>query len=302
MTAGIWIVSVIVGLMLITYGFHLALQRGGRKVIPIDPQDLIIYPEDGGISATQDRKIALQGAHNFRDLGGYHTQDGRSLRWRQLFRSDDLSELTDADLVTLQALNLRSVIDLRSSRELIDKENRLPAGSTYRRIQIYKREPLLEYFWVAFFQRHLLASALGDNYIKLVENRAQTFGAVIRLLADLKNLPLVYHCSAGKDRTGIVCALTLSLLGVPDETIIADYSLSNLGYEHYYSEFIAGGRLDGWGVPYEEFQPLFVVQPDWMRNLLEHIRKKYGTIENYLIQNAGLNQQELENIRENLLE
>jgi protein tyrosine/serine phosphatase len=159
----------------------------------------------------------------------------------------------------------------------------------------------LEYFWIVFFQRHLLAPALGANYIKLAENRAKTFGAAIRLLADPRHIPLVYHCSAGKDRTGIVCALVLSLLGVLDETIIADYSLSNLGYEHYFSEFIESGRLDGWGIPYEEFQPLFVVQPDWMRNLLQHIREKYGSAENYLLHKAGLTRQELDSIRTNLL-
>jgi protein-tyrosine phosphatase len=301
MSTGFCIVGILAGLVLLGYGVHLAIQRGGRKVVPIDPHALIIYPEDGGVSASRERKISLEGAYNFRDLGGYHTQDGRRLRRGQFFRSDDLSELTDADLATLQGLDLRSIIDLRSPRELKGKGDRLPAGSTYKHIRIYKREPLVEYFWAAFFQRHLLAAALGANYIELIETRAQTFGTAIRLLADLKNLPLVYHCSAGKDRTGIVCALVLSLLGVPDETIVADYSLSNLGYEHYYSEFIASGQLEGWGVPYEEFQPLFVVQPDWMRNLLQHIYEKYGSAEKYLLQKAGLNQQVLESIRKNLL-
>jgi protein-tyrosine phosphatase len=301
MSAGFWIVSVVTGLVLLAYGFHLAVQRGGRKVIPVNPQELIIYPEENSSLAPQERKIVLEGAANFRDFGGYRTQDGRSLRWRQIFRSDELSELTDADLVALQELSLRTIVDLRSPREQEGKENRFPAGSTYRQIQIYKREPLLEYMWVVLFRRHLLAAALGTNYINLAERRAPVFGAAIRLLAEPENLPLVYHCSAGKDRTGIVCALVLSLLGVPDDTIVADYSLSNLGYEHYYAEFIESGQLDRWGVPYEEFQPLFVVQPDWMRNLLRHINEKYGSAENYLLQKAGLTQQELDRIRINLL-
>lgn len=301
MSVGVLVIGIFAGLVLLAYGFRWAIQRGGRKVTSVNPQELIIYPKKNE-SLALERKIALEGAYNFRDLGGYQTQDGRSLRWKMLFRSDDLSELTDADLAALQTLNLHTVVDLRSPRELRGKENRLPSGSTYRRIQVYKREPFLDYFWVAFFQRHLLASALGTNYIKLAETRAQTFGEAIRLTADSGNLPLVYHCSAGKDRTGIVCALILSLLGVPDKTIVADYSLSNLGFEHYYTEFIAEDRLKGWGVPYEEFQPLFVVQPDWMRNLLRHIHNKYGSAENYLLQKAGLTQQELDSIRGNLLE
>jgi protein-tyrosine phosphatase len=306
MLAGLWIPFLLLGVALLTLGLHVAVKRGGRKVEPINPQDLIIFPEennekDESDSIIKKRLIPLEGAFNFRDLGGYHIRDGRRTIWGRVYRSDEFSELSDADLETLNALGLRSFIDLRSPRERKGKENRLPAGSTYHQIRIYKREPFREYVWIALFQRHALPQALGDNYINLVETRAETFGSALHLLTNPQNLPLVYHCSAGKDRTGIVAALILSILGVPEETIIADYSLSNLGFEHFYTEFVESGRLDRWAVPYEEFQGLFLVQPSWMRNLLAHLKSKYGSVEDYLICQAGLTHQDLDSIRKNLL-
>lgn len=316
MQVGLWILSCLMVWLLLALAFRTVVKHGGRKVVPINPQELIIYParaaslartprgeqlQDARAFTLAERFLPLEGVFNFRDLGGYRTQEGGTVRWGKIYRSDEFSELSDADLEALAHLELRTIIDLRSPREIRGKENRLPPNSTYRQIRIYKREPITDYLGVTLFRRHLLAQALGANYIKLAETRAKTIGAALRLLADAQNLPIVYHCSAGKDRTGIVCALALSLLGVPDEVIIADYSLSNLGFEHYYTEFIAEGRLNGWGIPYEEFQAVFIVRPDWMRSLLAHLRENYGSIENYLLDRAGLQPQELERIRENLL-
>lgn len=307
MSIGLWIPILLLGIVLLTLGFQIAIKHGGQKTKSLNPRDLIIFPEesnqksDSG-SGTKKRLIPLDGAFNFRDIGGYLTREGRRIPWGRIYRSDEFSELSEADLNTLNDLGLRSIIDLRNPRERKGKENRLPEGSIYRQIPIYKREPLREYLWFALFRRHALPQALGDNYINLVETRAKTFGSVLRLLLDRQNLPLVYHCSAGKDRTGIVVALILSLLGVPEETIIADYSLSNLGFEHFYMEFVKSGRLDHWGVPYEEFQGLFLVQPSWMENLFSHLKSKYGSIDDYLIIRAGFTQPELNTIRKNLLD
>ena len=299
MKIGGWLVFILISLSCLAWGLRWAIKRGGRKVKNIDPLELIIDSPQS--TATADRLVALEGAHNFRDLGGYQTEDGRIVQRGRLFRSDEFSEIGDADLERLKALELRTIIDLRSPSELKDKENRPIEGSTYRQIRIYKREPLLRYLPVALFRRHVLPQALGASYIHLVETRALAFGAALRFLSAEGNLPIVYHCSAGKDRTGIVIALALSVLGVPAETIIADYSLSNLGFEHYYTEFIASGRLARWGIPYEDFQALFVVDPEWMKNLLTYLNNQYGGVETYLTRKAGLTTEELESIRKNLL-
>jgi protein-tyrosine phosphatase len=316
MQTSLCIVSFLMFGLLLAVVFRAAVKRGGRQVKFIDPQALIIFPEpEASIERNKNRNrffkthnspkferfFPLDGAYNFRDLGGYLTQDSHYVRWGQLYRSDEFSELTDQDLENLEHLKLQTIIDLRSPYEIQGKENRLPPNCTYQKIRIYQHEPLFDYLPIALFKRHLLAQALGANYIKLIERRAEAFGAALRILADPANFPVVYHCSAGKDRTGIVCALALSVLGVPDQTIIADYSLSNLGFDHFFTEFAAGGQLDGWGIPYEEFQAVFIVNPDWMRNLLHHLRKEYGGAAGYLVQRAGLQPDELERIRENLL-
>ena len=299
MVAGKWLLFLLIGFGLLRWGLRLAIKRGGRKVTAIDPRDLIVHSHQS--TATTNRIVQLEGAYNFRDLGGYQTSGGRVVQQGRFFRSDEFSELSDADLETLKALGLHTIIDLRNPSEIKGKENRPIAGSSYQQIRIYKRDPLMRYMPIALFQRHILPKALGDSYIHLIETRAQAFGAALRVLTAEDNLPMVYHCSAGKDRTGIVVALALSVLGVPTETIIADYSLSNLGFEHYYTEFIASGRLDRWGVPYEDFQPLFIVDPDWMKNLLAHLYSKYGNVETYLIRKAGLTVEDLQSIRKNLL-
>lgn len=299
MLSGKWFLIFVIGLGFSVWGLRLALKRGGRKVNTIDPQKLIIVSPDG--SALANRVIPLEGVHNFRDVGGYRSAAGRSVRPGLFFRSDEFSELSNADLETLKALGLRTIIDLRNPSEIKGKENRPIQGSVYRQIRIYKRDPILRYLPIALFRRHALPQALGASYIHLIETRARAFGAALQFLTDEGNLPIVYHCSAGKDRTGIVAALALAVLGVPAETIVADYSLSNLGFEHYYTEFIASGRLNRWGVPYEDFQALFIVDPNWMKNLLAHLSRKYGDVETYLIRKAGLTADDLQKIRKNLL-
>ncbi len=256
---------------------------------------------DGRRIKVAERRVPLEGAFNFRDLGGYSTRDGQHTRWGKLFRADELSELTDSDLDDLMAMDIRTVIDLRSPIEMRGKENRLPTGVSYQHMPIYKKEPMRRYLPVILFQRHKLLQTMGESYLNMAEENAEAFGAILRLFADPKNLPVIFHCSAGKDRTGIITAYLFALLRVPDETIIADYSLSNLGFDHYYQEFIASGRIDRTGLPPDEFRALFMVDPAWIKNLLSYLSANYGSMQNYLIQKAGLDQTTIDRIRENIL-
>lgn len=297
MQTGFCLIMILIGIASLILGFRQGVKRGGRRVVPVDPEALLIRP-----TMAVERLIPLDGSHNFRDLGGYHTRNGQTVRWGKAFRSDELSQLSDADLAHLSQIGLRLAIDLRSPSEIKGQEALLPQGCAYRQMRVYKREPLAEYVPTILFRRHALSQALADSYILLAESRAEVFGAILRLLADAENFPLNYHCTSGKDRTGIVTALLLSLLGVPDETIIADYSLSNLGFEYYYQRFVARGQLDLLGVPYEEFSALFIVDPRWMENLLAYIRDRYGTVTDYLVHKAGLDLETQARIRINLLE
>jgi len=135
----------------------------------------------------------------------------------------------------------------------------------------------------------------------MIEKRAEAFGKILSHFADPKNYPIVYHCTAGKDRTGIITALILSLLGVPEDTIVADYSLSNLGFEHYFGEFVDERRHAAMGVKDEEFQGFFIVRPDWIKNVLDHLREQHGSVERYLIEKAKMDPLTIDRIRTNLL-
>ena len=300
-----WLVVLILFLM-VFIGIPYLVKRGGRKVQVINPKDLILYPakshENEQLSLVK-RFIPLDGTANFRDIGGYLTNDGRRVRMGRVYRSDELSTLSDMDLTTLGALGMQRILDLRSKDEVRKRVDRIPGDAPFRYIHtpVYDKEPRWDYLPAILFNRHQLGKILSARYFFMVEKRAEVFGKILTYFADIKNLPAVYHCTAGQDRTGIVTALILSLLGVPDETIIADYSLSNLGFDHYFDEFVADRRHSPLGVPDEEFQGLFIVRPVWMRKLLAHLQQSYGSVESYLLHKGNMQPAVIEQIRENLL-
>ena len=176
------------------------------------------------------RAVALQGASNLRDLGGYATADGRRrVRFGQVFRSASLAGLTDADLDTLAALGLRTVCDLRGARERERAPSRLPPAIEVVPLAI---EPT-----VGASLRDILArgEATGEGVHTLLRRAYEAYAtthlpryrALLDLLLDERHLPLLFHCSAGKDRTGFGAALLLTALGVPRETAVEDYLATN---------------------------------------------------------------------------
>jgi protein-tyrosine phosphatase len=246
-----------------------------------------------------ERHLPLAGARNFRDLGGYCTADGRRVRWGRIFRSDQLAYLTDADLEYLAPIGLQAVCDLRATNERAELPDRLPSGAAALGMAVYEdlaRAPLMN---ILLFRRHKLGETLGLGYRLFLEQGAPSYGRLLGLAA--KGQPLVYHCSAGKDRAGIGTALLLGALGVPDETILADYSLSNLAFDHLYDSFVREDRLRRLGVPNHQVKVLFTVDPAWLEGLLAYLREQYGTLENYLIQKAGLDMQTIQQLRAQLL-
>jgi protein-tyrosine phosphatase len=172
---------------------------------------------------THERILPLVGASNFRDLGGYLTGAGGTTRWGQLYRSDTLHELTEADVDLLRGIGLASVIDLRTAIEL-DRSGRGLLG----------HEP------VGFLHASVLQVEGGESIALPAppeDDPAERYlwylevgrGALVKALitiADPSNRPLVFHCAAGKDRTGVLAALILDILGVEHSTIIDDYVIT----------------------------------------------------------------------------
>jgi protein-tyrosine phosphatase len=176
--------------------------------------------------ALTDRRIPLTACFNFRDLGGLETTDGRRVRSGVLFRADALHRLTPEDLDVLRGLGLRTVIDLRTPDEL-DRYGSIPLAD-HDEI-VHHHLPMVDELRTDDAVPDLdapSAAARGEMYLRLVEHGGGAVVEALRLLAADAALPAVFHCTAGKDRTGVLAALVLGQLGVPDAAIADDYALT----------------------------------------------------------------------------
>jgi protein-tyrosine phosphatase len=233
------------------------------------------------MSDSPRRHLDLAGASNFRDLGGYPAKDGRTVRWRRIFRSNHLGHLTETDIQVLRGLGVRSAFDFRGTEE------RVAAMSGLEDIAVHSLpiEPTV----VAALRARLaggvpLSSADGleamrDSYRNYVRHNTVRFRALFaHLLED--HAPLVIHCTAGKDRTGFACALILHALGVPDDLIVEDYLLTNRFYRRDPS---ASSDL-----PEDVRQVLASVEGSFLAAAFEAINADYGDLESYLSDGLGL--------------
>src|SRR3981081_1980811 len=187
---------------------------------------------DSNPSDVLARHLNLAGASNFRDLGGYPARDGRAVRWRQIFRSNHLGHLTEADIELLRPLGLKSAFDFRGTEE------RVAAICGIEEIAVHSL-PIEPTVVAALRTRRNAGTALSsadalevmrDSYRSYVRHNTPSFRALFaHLLED--HAPLVIHCTAGKDRTGFACALILHALGVSDDVIAEDYLLTNRYYQ-----------------------------------------------------------------------
>jgi len=227
------------------------------------------------------RHFNLQGASNFRDLGGYATRDGHRVRWRQIFRSNHLGHLTPSDVEVVRGLGVKSAFDFRGVEE------RAAAECVIEEIAVHSLpiEPTV----VAALRARLaggtaLSSAdalevMRDSYRNYVRYNTASFRALFaHLLED--RAPLVIHCTAGKDRTGFACALILHALGVADKVIAEDYLLTNRFYRRDAS---ASNDL-----PDDVKQVLGSVEGSFLAAAFEAISADYGDLQSYFDDGLGL--------------
>jgi hypothetical protein len=171
---------------------------------------------------TSPRLIPLIGAYNFRDLGGYPTLDGRTTRWGQLYRSDTLHELTDGDLDVLREIGLSSVIDLRTSAELERTGRGLLASEPIRHVHL----PVVQEGGTSQGAPAEAQEDLHRRYLWYLDIGRDALVSALTIVGDPKSYPLVFHCAAGKDRTGVLAALVLDIVGVERSVIVEDYVLT----------------------------------------------------------------------------
>lgn len=247
-----------------------------------------------GVDATETpHRNPFPALFNFRDVGGLTGHDGRGVRRARLYRSDSLHRITETDQAAFTALGIRTVIDLRRPTE-VARDGRVPAydGLAYRHIHP-EHESWAEQMYEPGTS---LARYLADRYADLARTGTAGLAEAVGLIADSANAPVVVHCVAGKDRTGIVCGLTLAVLGVADADIAADYALSTEASERFHA-WVAATMPDLPALP-----PPFLASPaEAMLLFLTELRTGYGSVEGYL-RHAGVTDAQLDGLRAHLLD
>lgn len=275
-----------------TDGEHVTTAESGGNVF------VLRGPGSSGYRLAE-RLVALDGVQNFRDIGGYATADGRFVGWGRIFRSAQLSELTAGDLQRIEALRIRSVYDLRSTEEQASEPTAWTGpGAPARLTHAYS----IDYApFVAAFANGIDAAGaralMTGFYGQMSESHKVQFREVFAELLSPEDGAVLYHCTAGKDRTGVTTALILTALGVSREVVMADYLLSNTYYAPA-AGLEASDTTDVFARMPADVQQVFMgVEAGFLDAFFAGIEARYGSVETYLTRELGVGPAELALLR-----
>lgn len=269
-------------------------------------------PAKGGPLVVADRSLHLAASPNFRDAGGYRTTDGQWVRMGLLYRSDAIDKLTDADLATLQALGIKLVCDLRTDYERGRAPDKAIPGAEDVVLDVAGNSDLTKQITEAILNRDAAAinTLLGDgkgakllteggrSYVSSDTAKA-AYTAMFERIGDPAQLPAVYHCSGGKDRTGWASAAVLTALGVPRATVTADYLKSN--------DYLGPGNektlalVSAIGIDRSVLEPTITVSQPYLDASFAEVKAKYGTFAKYLTKGLGVTPKELAALEREML-
>ena len=261
-----------------------------------------------------DRSLHLPTAPNARDIGGYETKDGHHVKWGTVFRSEEIIELTDAELIRLANFGIKIVCDFRGAAEVEKRgTDQVPAGAEYVSLPVLDPKNTLptdienaivnkDFEAQERLLGHGRAKQLftsGANYLTDSQPARTAYSSLLDRLTDHAALPAFTHCTTGKDRTGWSTAIILTALGVPKPTVIDDYMLTN----EYAAEKNAS-RIES-ATPLmqhpEYLHDLLEVRPEYLNASFKAVTKKYGSFANYLRKGLGVSKTDLEKLKQNLL-
>ncbi|MCY4280297.1 MAG: tyrosine-protein phosphatase [Acidimicrobiaceae bacterium] len=241
------------------------------------------------------RRVDLEGPSNFRDLGGLPTASGGLTRFGRVFRADRLCTLSDADLLSLGDLGIRRVFDLRSDGEVAEFPDRMPQGALCTRLPMtsdttFQSRTIYERI-VAGEITVYGETEMVEGYLRILENFAEGFALITRTVGESD--PVLIHCTAGKDRTGVAAMLLLDLAGVEPDQIVADYELSaqrrpSRLVDHTEARTVTP-LLEDHGLDPAQFAPLWEARGAVMAATLAGLHDKWGGAAGYL-RAAGLSE------------
>ncbi|MGW4999388.1 tyrosine-protein phosphatase [Streptomyces hydrogenans] len=256
-----------------------------------------LVPDRGAPLRLADRLIRLQGTANFRDAGGYRTRDGQWVRMGEVYRSDALDRLTDADLAKLRRLGVRTVLDLRMQSERAAAPDRVPAGATHVVADVLAGSGTFTSMPGTPAEAEAMMTE-GNRFMVSGDTAKAAYAAVLDEITDGAGADgVVFHCTAGKDRTGWAEAALLTALGVPEETVMADYLASNT-YRAAANEAVLSHLPPAQAAVYK---PLLDVRPGYLNASFDEVREEFGSFRAYLREGVAVDAHQLKALKRDLL-
>jgi protein-tyrosine phosphatase len=274
-------------------------------------QDLNFAVRDDllGLTPTHIRVLPFQGFANFRDLGGYPTVEGRKVKWNVLYRSGQLDKGTREDLEVLSGLGIHTLVDFRSEQEREKTPDLLPRGHSIQLIHLPIQEegqpPLAPEIRRLIKERKLKGQdpsrKMRKMYYQLGANFYDAYRQFFQALLDAKGKPVLWHCSAGKDRAGFAAALTLRLLGVDDKIVTQDYLLSREHTHFSRRQILTVGLLRGPRAA-RFISRLNDVDQIWLQTAFQSLDQTWGDFNQYVKEGLGLSFSDINQLRAYYLE
>jgi protein-tyrosine phosphatase len=280
-------------------------------VIQFVPSPPLVIPAQLPLAQREaHRLLNFQGIANFRDLGGYRTGDGKQVKWGSLYRAGTFTNSSDTDLRNLQQLNLLTLIDFRSSGEKEEEPNRLPDPTGFNVVEIPTLDDGNKALVGEVMERIDSGNFEGfDPNLAMIKANRQFAGTFtpqfrqfIHTVLDADGAPVVWHCSAGKDRTGFAAAILLRILDVPRDVVVQDYMASK---EHALdarrSQLLLLRVFKGEEAA-DKLETMMGVEEAWLEAAFDEIDARWGSFDNYVSEGLELSSTDVARLRNNLLE
>ncbi len=289
--------------LLLTQGYGMGLAQSSK--------DKLVTPDE---NASRKRHVMLEGQSNFRDIGGYKTSSGKTVKWGQVFRSGELSRLTDKDVSKLKELGIQRVVNFLTEDEIKDRgKDQLPSGVWINSQPIETDGNLVQIANQARKNADFskMSADLNSQIHRILINEARMqYASLLKEIAQADGQPVVFHCSHGVHRTGTATAILLWTLNVPWQTIREDYLLSNKyrkteiekRLNQLRQQAARNQKIPPEKVDMTNINAFYILKGNYIDATRDEILKQYGSIDKFLTKGLGLKKHEIQALRQNLLE